>query len=149
MRAMSFFALGLIFALGLAISGMTQPLKVLGFLDVFGAWDATLAFVMGGAVAVSFAAYRLVRRWPRPLLATAFDIPKRRAIDGPLLAGAALFGVGWGLVGFCPGPAIVGLASGSVDVAIFVAAMFGGFLLKDLLVKPGVPSIALRATDKA
>jgi uncharacterized membrane protein YedE/YeeE len=136
MKAMSFFALGALFAFGLAISGMTQPAIVLGFLDIFGHWNPALMFVMGGAVVVSYLGYWLVRGRPRPLLATAFDIPTRRDIDARLLTGAAVFGLGWGLAGFCPGPAIVALASGSVDVVVFVLAMFAGFLIKDVFVKP-------------
>jgi uncharacterized protein len=149
MRLLSFFALGALFAVGLGISGMTQPRKVLGFLDVFGAWDPALLFVMGGAVMVTFVGYRFVLRRPRPVLGATFDLPTRRDIDIQLLAGASLFGVGWGLAGFCPGPALVALASGSMDVVIFVAAMFAGFLAKDLLVTSGPASTGpqLRVAD--
>ncbi|MGR8919654.1 MAG: DUF6691 family protein [Gammaproteobacteria bacterium] len=132
MRALSFLLLGALFAVGLGISGMTQPAKVLGFLDVFGAWDPALMFVMGGAVTVTFAGYRWVLKRPMPLLAAKFEIPSRRDIDLPLIGGAALFGLGWGTAGFCPGPAITALASGSLDVLVFVGAMFAGFLLKDV-----------------
>lgn len=141
MRLVSFFALGALFAIGLGISGMTQPAKVVGFLDLFGAWDPALMFVMGGAVMVNFVGYRLAVGRPHPLLAARFDIPTRRDIDWQLLAGATLFGAGWGLAGFCPGPALVALASGSVDVMVFVGAMFAGFVLKDLLIKPGAPKL--------
>lgn len=141
MKVLSFFALGVLFAVGLGISGMTQPHKVLGFLDIFGAWDPALLFVMGGAVMVNFVGYRLAIGRPHPLLATGFDIPTRRDIDWQLLTGATLFGVGWGVAGFCPGPALVALASGSRDVLLFVAAMFVGFVLKDLLIKPTSPSL--------
>lgn len=140
MRAISFFALGVLFAVGLSISGMTQPAKVLAFLDIFGAWDPALMFVMGGAVAVNFIGYRLAIGRPHPLLATRFDVPTRRDFDLNLVAGAALFGAGWGLAGFCPGPAVVALASGSPDVVVFVAAMFGGFVLKDLTIRPATPA---------
>ncbi len=136
MRALSFFALGALFAIGLGISGMTQPTKVIGFLDVAGHWDPALMFVMGGAVVVTFLGYRWVLRRPLPLLAGRFDIPTRSDIDASLLGGAALFGIGWGLAGFCPGPAIVALAGGSLDVLMFVAAMFVGFLCKDIVIKP-------------
>jgi uncharacterized protein len=117
---------GVVFGVGLAISGMTKPEKVLGFLDVFGAWDASLAFVMAGAIGVHALAYRWTRGRTAPLFADTFAVPHRRDIDVKLLAGAALFGVGWGLSGFCPGPAIVSLASGSTAVGVFVASMLLG-----------------------
>lgn len=136
MRAASFFVLGLVFALGLAVSGMTQPAKVIGFLDVAGNWDPALAFVMGGAVTVTFFGYRWVLRRPMPVFGVHFDIPTRKDIDGKLVLGAALFGLGWGMAGFCPGPALVAVAGGSVDVLLFVAAMFAGFIVKDVVVRP-------------
>ena len=145
MRLVSFLALGALFAVGLGISGMTQPFKVLGFLDVFGAWDPALAFVMGSAVAVTFIGYRFVLARPHPFLGASFDMPSRRNIDVQLLAGASLFGVGWGLAGFCPGPGLVALASGSMDVVIFVTAMFAGFLAKDLLVASDAAGPGLHA----
>ncbi len=145
MKGFSFFALGALFAIGLGFSGMTQPTKVIGFLDVLGAWDPTLLFVMGSAVVVNAIGYRLTVGRPHPWLAARFDIPNRKDIDGQLLTGAALFGVGWGLAGFCPGPALVAIASGSVDVLIFVGAMFAGFALKELLVRPLPPALGLGA----
>ena len=120
------FISGVVFALGLGISGMTRPIKVIGFLDFFGAWDASLAFVIAGAIAVYFAAYRLSRTMPSPLLAPDFSLPKRSDLDAKLISGAAIFGVGWGLGGFCPGPAVTSLASGASAVVIFVAAMAVG-----------------------
>ncbi len=120
------FVCGLVFGLGLLISGMTEPAKVLGFLDIFGAWDATLAFVMAGAVAVSSVGFSLARRRSAPLLASSFAWPTRRDIDAPLVIGSALFGVGWGLCGICPGPAIVNLAGLSAPIIVFVAAMVLG-----------------------
>ncbi|MBN8971570.1 MAG: YeeE/YedE family protein [Rhizobiales bacterium] len=126
------FACGLLFGAGLLISGMTQPDKVLGFLDIFGAWDATLAFVMAGAVIVTSIGFALARRRGAPRLANKLQWPTRHDIDAPLLAGAALFGIGWGLVGLCPGPAIVNLASFSLPVIIFVIAMAVGMLGADL-----------------
>lgn len=138
MKALSFFLLGILFAIGLCISGMTQPAKVLGFLDVFGAWDPALMFVMGGAVLVNAVGYRLTVVRGHPLFTAAFEIPTRRDIDLPLVGGAVLFGIGWGMAGFCPGPALVAVASGSNDVFVFVAAMFAGFLLKELLITPRV-----------
>jgi len=131
MKGVSFFALGMLFAIGLGISGMTQPAKVIGFLDLAGAWDPALAFVMGSAVAVTFVGYRWVLARPAPVLFKRFDIPTRRDINLQLIAGAALFGVGWGMAGFCPGPALVALAGGSLEVTVFVLAMFAGFLIKD------------------
>ncbi len=123
------FGSGLIFAIGLALSGMTSPANVLGFLDVFGAWDPTLAFVMGGAIAVHAPFYWLVvRRRDRPAFAPAFALPTRRDLDLRLLIGAALFGAGWGLAGFCPGPALASLASGVSTVSWFVVAMVVGML---------------------
>jgi len=120
------FVCGLVFGLGLLISGMTEPAKVLGFLDIFGAWDATLAFVMAGAVAVSSVGFILARRRSAPLLASSFAWPTRRDIDAPLVVGSALFGVGWGLCGICPGPALVDLAGLSAPIIVFVAAMVLG-----------------------
>jgi uncharacterized protein len=124
----SFFA-GIIFALGLGISGMTRPIKVIGFLDFFGNWDASLAFVMLGAIAVYFVANRERLTMRSPLLAAGFAIPTRSDLDARLIVGAAIFGAGWGLGGFCPGPALTSLASGSLPVIIFVAAMTAGIYL--------------------
>ena len=117
------FACGLIFGAGLLISGMTEPEKVLGFLDIFGAWDATLAFVM--AAAIGFA---LARRRSAPVFTAKFLWPERSDIDAPLVAGAVLFGIGWGLVGICPGPALVNLAGLSLPITVFVVAMLLGMI---------------------
>lgn len=122
------FVCGLIFGVGLLVSGMNQPEKVLGFLDIFGAWDATLAFVMAGAVAVSAIGFALARRSAAPVFAAKFSWPERRDIDAPLIAGAVLFGIGWGLVGICPGPALVNLAGLSLPIVVFVVAMVLGML---------------------
>jgi hypothetical protein len=118
----SFFS-GIIFAIGLGISGMTRPVKVIGFLDFLGEWDASLAFVMLGAIVVYFVAYRLTTQMSSPLFAPDFSLPKRGDLDGKLILGAAIFGAGWGLGGFCPGPALTSLASGALPVFIFVIAM--------------------------
>jgi uncharacterized membrane protein YedE/YeeE len=127
---------GLVFGFGLAISGMTQPTKVLGFLDVLGfasgRWDPTLAFVMIGALAVAAPGFLLTRRRARPLFATIAAWPSKREIDRPLLAGAMLFGIGWGLVGLCPGPAIANLSTFSSRVVAFVIAMAAGMLALDV-----------------
>jgi uncharacterized protein len=130
MRALvTSFLSGIVFAAGLGISGMTRPVKVIGFLDVFGSWDLSLAFVMIGAISIFFVAIRRSRRMVSPLFAAKFAIPTRSDLDPQLMVGAALFGVGWGLGGFCPGPAIVSLASGAVPVAVFTSAMISGMLL--------------------
>ncbi len=124
---------GLLFGLGLAISGMTQPSKVIHFLDIFGAWDPSLAFVMMGAIGIHLFAYRIVKRRTSPFLADTFMIPDKKQIDWKLVAGSALFGIGWGLGGFCPGPAITSLASLQLDVFVFVAMMAVGMLAQDWL----------------
>jgi uncharacterized protein len=119
---------GLIFGAGLALSDMVNPARVLAFLDLFVDWDPTLAFVMGSALVPSAIAYAVVRRMRRPLLADEFRIPQNRVIEPQLLAGATIFGVGWGLIGLCPGPAIAGLALGYWQAWLFVAAMLAGML---------------------
>jgi uncharacterized membrane protein YedE/YeeE len=123
---------GLIFGAGLLVSGMMQPSKVLGFLDIFGAWDPSLAVVMAAALAVSMPGFRLANRRARPLLAEQCFWPTKTQVDPPLVLGAALFGVGWGLVGLCPGPAIENLATLSPGVILFVAAMAAGMLLHEV-----------------
>ena len=125
-RAIAALLAGALFGAGLAISRMTDPAVVLGFLDVFGAFDPTLGFVLAGAVSVTTIAFRFVLRRPKPLLAERFELPTRRDLDATLLGGAAIFGVGWGLVGLCPGPALVSLAAGVPSVVAFVAAMLLG-----------------------
>ncbi len=120
---------GLIFSLGLAISGMTLPSKIVGFLDVFGDWDPSLAFVMMGAVGVHFGTRLLVMKRERSLFQPRFVLPTRNDIDGRLLTGAALFGAGWGIAGFCPGPALTSLGKNSGAAWIFVMAMAAGMLL--------------------
>jgi uncharacterized membrane protein YedE/YeeE len=129
---------GTIFGLGLAMSGMTDTAKVLGFLDLFGNWVPDLAFVMGGAVCVTLVAFRFVLKRPTPLLATAFSLPASSSIDGRLISGAALFGLGWGVYGYCPGPAISALVYLNGNTFIFVLAMFAGMALAArLLRRPG------------
>jgi hypothetical protein len=129
MTLFSAFAAGLVFGLGLIVSGMTDPGKVIGFLDVAGDWDPSLAFVMGGAVLVGFFAFRFAGRRARTFLGGALQLPHNRDIDKRLLAGSLLFGIGWGLAGFCPGPALVSFGSGFDKAALFVAAMLGGMLV--------------------
>ena len=138
MRILVALFAGVLFGLGLAISGMMNPAKVIGFLDVAGAWDPTLAFVMGGALLVTIPAFRLVLQRQRPILDGGFDLPQRNAVDARLLGGAALFGVGWGLSGFCPGPAVAALVTGLTPVFVFVAAMLAGMVLHAWLsARPG------------
>ncbi|MBE7484326.1 MAG: YeeE/YedE family protein [Polyangiaceae bacterium] len=120
---------GLLFALGLALSGMTRPEKVTGFLDFTGAWDPSLAFVMLGAIGVHLVALRFAKRLSRPLAAAAFEPPGRERVDGRLVLGAALFGVGWGLAGYCPGPALVSVGSGSLPVLVVAGGMLAGVAL--------------------
>src|SRR4030081_795690 len=122
---------GLIFGAGLLISGMVQPTKVLGFLDIFGAWDPSLAVVMVAALAVSVPGFMLANGRSRPLLTARSFWPTKRDIDSPLIVGAALFGIGWGLVGLCPGPALESLATLSPSVVVFVVAMAAGMVLND------------------
>ena len=123
---------GVLFGAGLALSGMTNPARVLGFLDVAGHWDPTLAFVLAAALVPSALAYVIVRGMQRPVMAKEFCIPQNRTVETRLLAGGALFGVGWGLVGLCPGPALAGLAFGAWQSWIFVAAMAAGMWLQRL-----------------
>jgi uncharacterized membrane protein YedE/YeeE len=126
---------GFIFGLGLLISGMTQPAKVLGFLDILGVrtgnWDPSLAVVMAAALAVSGVGYRLAQRRSEPVLAPRFDLSTKTVIDAPLVAGSALFGIGWGLVGLCPGPALENLATLSPQVIVFCIAMVAGMFAHD------------------
>ncbi len=131
------FACGLIFALGLGLGGMTQPSKVIGFLDFTGAWDPSLAFVMGGALATHTLLRRLIVARPEPLLALSFAMPAKTDIDGRLIAGAAIFGAGWGLAGLCPGPAIVAAGGGASAALVFVPAMLAGMVLHEVLTARG------------
>ena len=124
----AFFS-AVIFGLGLGLSGMTLPTKVIGFLDVTGNWDPSLAFVMIGAIVVHSVSYRLIMKRKSPILTTAFQIPTKRQIDLKLILGSLLFGAGWGLGGFCPGPAIVASVSGATSVLLFVASMVAGIYL--------------------
>lgn len=119
---------GLLFGVGLSLSGMINPAKVIGFLDIAGAWDPSLAFVMLGAVGVTAIGYKVTLRRGAPLLEPGFSLPSRRDLDAPLLIGAALFGAGWGLAGYCPGPAIAGLGFAKIETVAFVAAMLVGMI---------------------
>ena len=129
MRNLSGFLSGLVFGLGLVISGMANPAKVLNFLDLAGAWDPSLAFVMGGAVVVAFLGYRLTWRQNAPVLSDSFDVPSSTRIDRPLIVGAALFGIGWGIGGFCPGPAWTALPLLAPGTLVFLPMMLVGLWL--------------------
>lgn len=130
------FACGLIFSVGLGLSGMTHPARILGFLDVFGAWDPTLMFTMMGAIGVHMPLLWLVRRRSAPLLAPRFEVPDKKNIDMRLVGGSALFGVGWALGGFCPGPAVVSVFGGRSDNFVFFLALLGGLALRSLTPAP-------------
>ncbi len=138
LRFSAALASGLVFGLGLSLSGMLNPARVQAFLDVFGNWDPSLAFVLGGAVSVAFIGVRAAQRMGHPLLDDMFHLPTNQKIDAPLIIGSALFGLGWGLGGFCPGPAIASLSvaaltSGAPQVILFVVAMLLGMMLHDRL----------------
>ena len=128
MRILASYLIGLVFGVGISISGMANPAKVLNFFDVFGTWDPSLAFVMGGAVITTFIGYRYVLKRPAPLLEGKFQLPTRRDLDLPLILGSATFGVGWGIAGFCPGGAIPALGTGRTEVVLFMAALLAGIL---------------------
>jgi len=129
MNAVWTFLAGLLFGLGLIVSGMTDPSKIIGFLDITGAWDPSLAFVMGGAVLVGLVAFRFARRRTASFLGGAMHIPSARHIDRPLILGSLAFGVGWGLAGYCPGPAVVAFGAGQEQAVVFVVAMIAGMAL--------------------
>lgn len=142
MKYLSFFLTGLIFGIGLVISGMANPQKVQNFLDIFGTWDPSLAFVMGGAIAITLPGYLLIqKKLNRPLFSSAFHWPTRTDLDFNLITGSILFGIGWGLGGLCPGPALVALASLSPGVLVFVAAMLFGMWTAKMLKRMGLKQI--------
>jgi uncharacterized membrane protein YedE/YeeE len=126
MKRLIEFLIGLLFGIGLILSGMTDPGKVIGFLDLTGAWDPSLAFVMGGAIVVGAIAFAIARRRTVSLHGEAMHLPKQREIDAPLVVGSLVFGVGWGIAGFCPGPALVAAGAGYPQALVFVAAMIAG-----------------------
>ena len=144
MRVFSALMAGLVFGLGLIVSGMANPAKVLGFLDLFGRWDPSLAFVMAGAIAVAAPAFAFVGQRRGSRLSGALKLPTSRRIDRPLVLGSLAFGIGWGIAGFCPGPALVALGMGLPKALIFVAAMLAGMLLFEglerLRARPRLPS---------
>jgi uncharacterized membrane protein YedE/YeeE len=128
MKLLASYLIGILFGIGIAVSGMINPAKVLNFFDIAGGWDPSLAFVMGGALLVTLPGYRMVTGRNHPLLAAGFQVPTRRDLDMPLIGGAALFGIGWGIAGFCPGAALPALATGQSGVLVFVAALCAGIV---------------------
>lgn len=134
MRLVSTYLIGLIFGVGISISGMANPAKVLNFFDIAGTWDPSLVFVMGGAVVVAFFGYKIVLRRPTPVLDAKFHLPDNPRIDARLLGGSALFGIGWGIAGFCPGGALPALGTGQIDVFVFVAALIAGIFAAKRLI---------------
>lgn len=136
---------GLVFGLGLIVSGMANPAKVLGFLDLAGRWDPSLALVMAGAIAVGVFAFSVARRRTRSFLGAEMKLPTARDVDGRLMAGSVLFGMGWGVAGFCPGPALVALGMGQGKAVVFVAAMLVGMGVFELLERRRHPAAASAA----
>ena len=139
MRLLSAFAIGLIFGLGIAVSGMINPAKVLNFFDIAGTWDPSLAFVMAGALAVVIPGYRMTFRRPAPMMEHRFQVPDSRVIDRRLVLGSATFGIGWGIAGFCPGGALPALGTGDPLVLLFVAALICGMFVARWLQARAVP----------
>lgn len=141
MKNATVFLAGLLFGAGVTVSGMVNPMKILNFMDFLGAWDPTLAFVMGAGLVATFIGYRLVLGRPRPLYASAFQLPVSTAIDARLVGGAVLFGIGWGLSGFCPGPAVASLVFGYWQSFLFVAAMAVGMVAVRFITRhPATPT---------
>ena len=139
MQRISEFVVGLLFGLGLMLSGMTDPSKVIGFLDLFGQWDPSLAFVMGGAIAVGFFAFALAKKRTTNFLGGSLHLPKSTQIDKRLVLGNVMFGAGWGLAGFCPGPALVSMAAGQDKALVFVLAMVFGMIVYELIQRRKTP----------
>ncbi|MBM3389276.1 MAG: hypothetical protein FJY26_07230 [Betaproteobacteria bacterium] len=144
-HGLSEFLIGLLFGFGLILSGMTDPGKVIGFLDLFGTWDPSLAFVMGGAVAVGVVAFGLAKKRTANVLGSAMRLPTSDDIDARLILGSVLFGAGWGLAGFCPGPALVSLGAGQDKAVVFVVGMVLGMLVFEVLERRKAKAIAAAA----
>ncbi len=142
MRLIVAYIVGLIFGLGIAISGMANPAKVLNFFDVAGTWDPSLAFVMGGALAATALGYRFVLKRPAPALAESFSLPTRRYLDLRLIGGAGIFGIGWGIAGFCPGGALPALGTGRWEVFLFVGSLILGMILATYITARQLPKTA-------
>jgi uncharacterized protein len=141
MRNLLCLAIGLVFGIGLCLSGMTHPDKVIGFLDIAGLWDPSLAFVMGGAIAVGVIAFSLAKKRERDLFGGPMELPTRRTIDRPLVIGSVIFGVGWGLVGICPGPGVVDVGFFELPALVFVAAMALGMVVHKVADLRGVQMV--------
>ncbi|MCR9137545.1 MAG: YeeE/YedE family protein [Alphaproteobacteria bacterium] len=139
MRLISTYLIGLVFGIGISISGMADPAKVLNFFDLFGTWDPSLAFVMGGGLLVTYFGYRFVFRQSAPVFETAFIVPKSKRVDLRLLGGSAVFGIGWGIAGFCPGGVLPVIGTGRPDVLVFVASLIAGMLVARLFNRPAMP----------
>lgn len=146
MFALTALLSGLVFGLGLIVSGMANPAKVLGFLDLTGDWDPSLALVMGGAAAVEFFAFLIAKNRTRSFIGAEMKLPTASAIDSPLLAGSALFGAGWGIAGFCPGPGLVALGMEEPKALVFVAAMLVGMVIFSWLEKRKSPAVVNTAS---
>jgi uncharacterized protein len=144
MATLTSFLIGLLFGVGLIVSGMTDPSKIIGFLDLAGTWDPSLAFVMGGAVLVGTAGFRLAEGRPTSVLGGLRQLPGTRGIDARLILGSAVFGVGWGLAGFCPGPVVVAFGAGYDKAAVFLIAMLAGMVAYELTERRRMA----RATDE-
>jgi uncharacterized membrane protein YedE/YeeE len=143
MRLIVSYLIGLVFGIGISISGMANPAKVTNFFDFAGIWDPSLAFVMGGAVIVTFFGYRYVLKSASPMIDTAFHLPTRKDLDAKLLGGSAVFGVGWGIAGFCPGGALPAIGTGRIEVFAFVGAMLAGiFAARALQTKMAAKAVA-------
>jgi uncharacterized protein len=148
MPLIAIYLIGVIFGIGISISGMANPAKVLNFFDVTGAWDPSLILVMGGALAVTFVGYRLVLPRPAPVFDTRFHLPTNTRLDSRLIGGAAVFGIGWGIAGFCPGGALPALGTGRVEVIAFVAALISGiFVAKGLMAASGARAARLLRSE--
>ncbi len=144
MRLVTCYLVGLIFGIGISISGMANPAKVLNFFDVAGSWDPSLILVMGGALVVTFLGYRMVLPRPAPIFDAKFQLPTKTQLDSRLIGGAAVFGIGWGIAGFCPGGALPALGAGRIEVITFVAALIAGiFVAKGLMAVSGARAARL------
>ncbi|MEL7090701.1 MAG: DUF6691 family protein [Pseudomonadota bacterium] len=133
MKLIASYFIGLIFGIGISISGMANPAKVLNFFDVAGTWDPSLIFVMGGALVTTFLGYRVVFARTAPLLSKGFNLPSARNIDAKLIGGSAVFGVGWGIAGFCPGGALPALGTGRWEVVVFVGSLIAGIFVAQVI----------------
>lgn len=148
MRLVITYLIGLVFGIGISVSGMANPAKVLNFFDVAGTWDPSLILVMAAALVTAFVGYRIVLRRPKPLIDPIFHLPNNPRIDARLIGGSALFGVGWGIAGFCPGGALPALGTGRIEVLAFVAALIAGiFIAKGLMALTGARVARLLRTE--